>query len=91
MRRSAVEIPWIAVLPLKCKSADPELEDFADGLAEDITTGLSRFSYLMVISRNSIQNLDAQSMDVRQVGQELGARYVMEGAVRKLARRFAPA
>ncbi len=83
MRRSEVEIPWIAVLPLKCKSADPELEDFADGLAEDITTALSRFSYLMVISRNSVQNLDAQSMDVRQVGQELGARYVMEGAVRK--------
>jgi non-specific serine/threonine protein kinase len=81
--RSAAEIPWIAVLPLKCKSADPELEDFADGLAEDITTSLSRFSYLMVISRNSVQNLDAQSMDVRQVGQELGARYVMEGAVRK--------
>jgi len=83
MRRSEVEIPWIAVLPLKCKSADPELEDFADGLAEDITTSLSRFSYLMVISRNSVQNLGAQSMDVRQVGQELGARYVMEGAVRK--------
>jgi len=83
MRRSEVEIPWIAVLPLKCKSADPEVEDFADGLAEDITTSLSRFTYLMVISRNSVQNLDAQSMDVRQVGQELGARYVMEGAVRK--------
>ncbi len=83
IRPSEVEIPWIAVLPLKCKSADPELEDFADGLAEDITTSLSRFSYLMVISRNSVQNLDAQSMDVRQIGQELGARYVMEGAVRK--------
>ena len=81
--RSATQIPWIAVLPLKCKSADPELEDFADGLAEDITTSLSRFSYLMVISRNSIQNLDAPSMDVRHVGHELGARYVMEGAVRK--------
>jgi serine/threonine protein kinase len=81
--RSAEEIPWIAVLPLKCKSADPALEEFADGLAEDINTSLSRFSYLMVISRNSVQNLDAQSMDIRQVGQELGARYVMEGAVRK--------
>ena len=81
--RSAEEIPWIAVLPLKCKTADPEVEDFADGLAEDITTSLSRFSYLMVISRNSVQNLDTRSMDVRQIGQELGARYVMEGAVRK--------
>jgi serine/threonine protein kinase/tetratricopeptide (TPR) repeat protein len=81
--RSAEEIPWIAVLPLKCKSADPEVEDFADGLAEDITTSLSRFSYLMVISRNSVQNLDARSMDIRQIGQELNARYVMEGAVRK--------
>ena len=83
LQSSRAEIPWIAVLPLKCKSANPEAKEFADGLTEDITTSLSRFSYLMVVSRNSTQNLDVRSMDVRKIGQELGARYVMEGAVRK--------
>jgi non-specific serine/threonine protein kinase len=77
-------VPWIAVLPLKNQSADPELESFADGLADDITTGLSRFSYLHVVARHSaLRFKEAAGTDVRQVGLELGARYVLEGAVRK--------
>ncbi len=75
--------PRVAVLPLKCQGGDAELEAFSDGLTEDITTGLSRFSYLMVISTNSARKFEGQSMDVRQVGQQLGARYVIEGKVRK--------
>jgi adenylate cyclase len=76
-------VPWIAVMPLKCQTADAELESFADGLTDDITTSLSRFSYLLVISRNSTRKLQGRSSDVRQVGQELGARFVVEGSVRK--------
>jgi TolB-like protein/predicted ATPase len=83
LRRSQMEAPWIAVMPLQCQTADPDLESFADGLTDDITTSLSRFSYLLVISRNSTRKLEGRSMDVRQVGQELGARFVLEGAVRK--------
>jgi TolB-like protein/tetratricopeptide (TPR) repeat protein len=77
------EAPWIAVLPLKATAGDAELEAFADGLTEDITTGLSRFSHLFVISRNSALQFKGQSIDVRAVGKQLGARYALEGAVRK--------
>jgi TolB-like protein len=77
------EVPWIAVLPLKGPAADAELEAFADGLAEDITTGLSRFRYLSVVARASTARLKGQSEDVRTLAAELGARYVVEGSVRK--------
>ena len=87
LRRSSPEAPWIAVLPLKCQNADPDLEAFADGLTEDITTGLSRFSYLLVVSRNSTRKLEGQAFDARQAGQELGARYAIEGSLRKSGSR----
>jgi len=77
------EVPWIVVLPLKALGADPELAAFADGLGEDITAGLSRFSQLFVISRHSVLPYTQRSLDVRTVGRELGARYALEGAVRK--------
>jgi len=74
---------WVAVLPFKTPSGDADLEALADGLSEDVTTGLSRFSYLHVISRNSTLCYKGQAVDVRKVGQELGARYVMDGSIRK--------
>ena len=77
------DAPWIVVLPFKTQGADPELAAFADGLGEDITTGLSRFSHLLVISRSSALPYAERSLDVRTLGRELGARYALEGAVRK--------
>jgi len=74
---------WVAVLPFKNAGGDAELAALADGLTEDITTGLSRFSYLHVISRNATMPLGDKATDVRSLGKELGARYVMEGGVRK--------
>jgi TolB-like protein/cytochrome c-type biogenesis protein CcmH/NrfG len=76
---------WIAVLPFKTQVSDPELSAFADGLGEDVTTGLSRFSHLFVISRNSAMQYAGRSLDVRAVGRELGARFALEGNVRKTA------
>ncbi len=73
----------VAVLPFDNMSKDHEQEFFADGLTEDIITELSRFKDLDVIARNSSFQYKGQSVDVRQVGQELGARYVLEGSVRK--------
>ncbi len=75
--------PWIAVLPLKGPAGDAELDAFADGLSEDITTGLSRFPFLFVVSRNSTLQFKNQSTDVRSIGSRLGASYALEGAVRK--------
>lgn len=74
---------WIAVLPFKSRGADPELEALADGLSEDIVTGLSRFSYLRVIARSSTLKYANQTYDVRTVGADLGARYVLEGSLRQ--------
>jgi TolB-like protein/Flp pilus assembly protein TadD len=74
---------WIAVLPFKHRGADPGVEALADGLTEDIVTGLSRFSYLRVIARSSTLHHSGESLDVRSIGHELGARYVMEGSVRQ--------
>ena len=74
---------WIAVLPFTHSGADPELESFAEGLAEDVTAGLARFPYLSVISRNSTLRFKGQTSDVRAVGEQLGARYVLEGGIRK--------
>jgi TolB-like protein len=88
IRSGSPEAPWIAVLPLERPAGDPDLAGFADGLTDDITTGLSRFSYLLVISKNSMRKLEGKSIDTRRVGEELGARYVIEGSVRKGGERI---
>src|SRR4029453_14285697 len=75
--------PSIAVLPFESMSADPEQAYFADGMVEDITTALSRFRNLFVIARNSSFAYKGRAVDVKQVGRELGVRYVLEGSVRK--------
>jgi adenylate cyclase len=75
--------PSIAVLPFQNMSGDPEQEYFADGVVEDITTALSRFKGLFVIARNSSFTYKGKAVDVRQIGRELGVRYVLEGSVRK--------
>ena len=64
-------------------SGDPEQEYFADGMVEDIITALSRMSWLFVIARNSSFTYKGKAVDVKQVGRELGVRYVLEGSVRK--------
>jgi adenylate cyclase len=79
--------PSIAVLPFANLSGDPEQEYFADGMVEDITSGLSRFRWLFVIARNSSFTYKGRAVDVRQVGRELGVRYLLEGSVRKSANR----
>jgi adenylate cyclase len=81
------EKPSIAVLPFENMSGDPEQEYFVDGMVEDIITGLSRIKWLFVIARNSTFTYKGRSVDVKQVGRELGVRYVLEGSVRKLANR----
>jgi adenylate cyclase len=75
--------PSIAVLPFANMSGDPEQDYFADGITDDIITELSRFSELLVIARNSSFQYKGKSVDVRQVGQELGVLYVLEGSVRR--------
>jgi adenylate cyclase len=79
--------PSIAVLPFQNMSGDPEQDYFADGMAEDIITALSRFKALFVIARNSSFTYKGHAVDVKQVGRELGVRYVLEGSVRKAANR----
>ena len=79
--------PSIAVLPFHNMSPDIEQEYFADGIAEDIITGLSRVSQFFVIARNSSFAYKGKTIDVRQVGRELGVRYVLEGSVRKSGTR----
>jgi TolB-like protein len=74
---------WIAVLPFDVPATDPEMENFADGLMQDITSALSQFSYLSVIARNSTLPFKGQSGDVRAVGAKLGARYVLQGGIRQ--------
>jgi adenylate cyclase len=81
------ERPSIAVLPFQNMSGDPEQEYFADGIVEEIITALSRVPALFVIARNSSFAYKGKSPDIRQVGKELGARYVLEGSVRKAAPR----
>jgi TolB-like protein/class 3 adenylate cyclase len=75
--------PSIAVLPFRNMSGDPEQEYFADGMVEEIVTALSRIHWLFVIARNSSFTYKGQTVDVKQVGRELGVRYVLEGSVRK--------
>src|SRR5262249_45944275 len=78
-----LERPAIAVLPFQNMSGDPEQEYFVDGLVEEIITGLSRSKALFVIARNSCFTYKGRAVDVRQVGRDLGVRYVLEGSVRK--------
>ena len=80
--------PSIAVLPFQNISGDPEQQYFADGMAEDITTALSRFKSLFVIARNSAFSYKGKAIDVKRVGRELGVRYVLEGSVRKAGSRL---
>ncbi|HEY6931681.1 MAG TPA: protein kinase, partial [Thermoanaerobaculia bacterium] len=74
---------WVAVLPFKYSGTDASLKALAEGLTEEIVTGLSRFSYLRVIARSSTSRYANESVDVRSAGKELGARYVMEGSLRQ--------
>jgi adenylate cyclase len=79
--------PSIAVLPFQNMSGDPEQEYFADGVVEDIITALSRFKSLFVIARNSSFTYKGKAVDIKQVGLELGVRYVLEGSLRKAGGR----
>jgi len=79
--------PSIAVLPFANMSGDPEQEYFVDGMVEEIITALSRIRWLFVIARNSMFTYKGQATDVKQVGRELGVRYVLEGSVRKAGGR----
>src|SRR6266700_3441039 len=79
--------PSIAVLPFANMSNDPDQEFFADGIAEDVITALSRYPSLFVIARNSTFTYKGQAVDVKQVGRELGVRYVLEGSLRKSGNR----
>ncbi len=74
---------WVAVLPFKYSGGNAELTALAEGITEDIVTGLSRFSYLRVIARSSTSRYANEAVDVRSAGKELGARYVMEGNLRQ--------
>ena len=74
---------WVAVLPFEYRGANAEITALCEGLSEDIVTGLSRFSYLRVIARSSLLRFAHQAVDVRAVGKEVGARYVMEGSLRQ--------
>jgi adenylate cyclase len=80
--------PSIAVLPFQNMSGDPEQEYFADGMVEEITTALSRIRWFFVIARNSTFTYKGRAVDVKQVGRELGVRYVLEGSVRKGGNRL---
>jgi len=82
------EKPSIAVLPFINMSGDPAQEFFTDGITEDIITDLSRFHSLFVIARNSSFSYKGKSSDVRQVGRELGVRYVLEGSIRRAGNRI---
>jgi len=79
--------PSIAVLPFQNMSGDPEQEYFADGMVEEIITALSRVRQLFVIARNSSFTYKGRAVDIKQVGRELGVRYVLEGSVRKAGNR----
>ncbi len=82
-----LERPSIAVLPFRNMSGDPEQEYFADGIAEDLITALSKLSQLFVIARNSSFTFKGRNVDVRDVSKNLGVRYVLEGSVRKSGNR----
>src|SRR5712675_2122090 len=77
--------PSIAILPFTNLSSDPDQDYFADGMVDEITTALSRFKSLFVVASNSSFAYKGKSVDIKQVGRELGVRYVLEGSVRKAA------
>ena len=77
--------PSIAVLAFQNMSGDPEQEHFADGISEDIITALSKSRWLFVIARNSSFAYKGRTVDIKQIGRELGVRFVLEGSVRKAA------
>jgi len=79
--------PSLAVLPFQNMSGDPEQDYFTDGMVEDITTAIARLPWLFVIARNSSFTYKGKAIDVKQVGRELGVRYVLEGSVRKAGNR----
>jgi adenylate cyclase len=79
--------PSIAVLAFQNMSGDPEQEYFADGISEDIITALSKSRWLFVIARNSSFTYKGHAFDIKQIGRELGVRYVLEGSVRKAGNR----
>jgi adenylate cyclase len=81
------EKPSIAVLPFENMSGDPEQEHFADGIAEDVLTTLCKIHELLVIARNSSFVFKGQTRDIREIGRILGARYILEGSVRKVGNR----
>ena len=81
------EKPSIAVLPFVNMSGDPEQEYFSDGITEDIITALSRLRWFFVIARNSTFSYKGKSVDVKQIGRELGVRYILEGSIRKIGNR----
>jgi TolB-like protein len=85
---SLPEKPSIAVLPFANMSNDPEQEYFADGVTEDLITSLSKWHWFFVIARNSSFTYKARAVDLKQVGHELGVRYILEGSVRKLGNRL---
>jgi adenylate cyclase len=80
--------PSIAVLPFANMSSDPEQEFFSDGVADDIITALSRYPSLFVIARNSCFTYKGRAVDARQIGRELGVRYLLEGSLRKAGNRI---
>src|SRR5207249_2335782 len=80
--------PSVAVLPFANMSSDPEQEFLADGIAEDVITALSRYPSLFVIARNSCFTYKGRAVEIRQVGRELGVRYVLEGSLRKSGNRI---
>jgi adenylate cyclase len=80
--------PSIAVLPFANMSSDPEQEFFADGIADDVITTLSQYPSLFVIARNSSFTYKGRAVDVKQVGREMGVRYVVEGSLRKAGNRI---
>jgi TolB-like protein/Tfp pilus assembly protein PilF len=79
--------PSIAVLPFQNMSGDPQQDYFADGVVEDIITALSRIRWLFVIARNSSFTYKGRALDIKQIGRELGVRYVLEGGIRKAGAR----
>jgi len=84
---SIAGLPSIAVLPFANMSGDPEQEYFADGIVEDIITALARIQLFFVIARNSSFTYKGKAVDIKQVGRELGVRYVLEGSIRKAGNR----
>jgi TolB-like protein/Flp pilus assembly protein TadD len=88
VERAASERPSIAVLPFVNMSGDPEQEYFADGISEDIITGLSKLRWFFVIARNSSFTYKGKAVDVKRAARELGVRYVLEGSVRKGGNRI---